>query len=247
MMRIPTRKYLVATALGLGAVGLCSMGLIASAHAQITVFDPSNYSQNVLTAARTLQEINNQVQSLQNDAQALLRMDRNLRGIDFPQLQALSDKLNGIDQLMKQAQSVDFRVDQLNDKLRTLYPRDFDPASTRDQRLQAARDRYDASSDAFRRSMEVQARIVEDARSDAEAMTAVISRSQGADGALGAVQATNQLLALTAKQGLALQQMIAAQFRGETLEQQRQVTESEAARAATRKFLGSGQAYARKQ
>ena len=33
------------------------------------VYDPSNYAQNVLTAARTLEQINNQITSLQNEAQ----------------------------------------------------------------------------------------------------------------------------------------------------------------------------------
>lgn len=246
-MPILTRKYLVATALGVAAVGSLTMGFATSAHAQITVFDPSNYSQNILTAARTLQQINNQVQSLQNEAQVLLRMDRNLKPIDFPQLQGLLDKLDGIDRLMKQAQSVDFRVDQLDAKLRALYPRAFDPASTRDQRLQAARARYEASSDAFRRTMAVQGQIVMASRDDAEALAAAIARSQGADGSLAATQATNQLLALTAKQQLALQQMMAAQFRADALEKQRQLTESEASRAATRKFLGTGTAYTRQQ
>ena len=34
--------------------------------AQAIVFDPNNYVQNVLTAARSLQQINNQITSLQN-------------------------------------------------------------------------------------------------------------------------------------------------------------------------------------
>jgi hypothetical protein len=56
---------------------LAAMGWSPSAaHAQITVFDPSNYSQNMLTAARTLQQINNQIQSLQNEAQMLLNQAR---------------------------------------------------------------------------------------------------------------------------------------------------------------------------
>lgn len=242
-MRILTRKNLIATALGLGALGSLTMGFATSAQAQITVFDPSNYSQTVLTAARTLQQVNNQIQSLQNEAQMLLRLDRNLKGIAFPQLQALLDKLDGIDRLMKQAQSVDFEVDQLEARLRALYPRSFDPASTRDQRLQAAQARYDASADALRRTMTVQSGIVQQAREDAEALAEIAARSQGAEGALAVGQATNQLLALTAKQGMALQQMMAAQFRADALEKQRQLTDSEASRAATRKFLGTGTAY----
>ena len=36
------------------------------AHAQWIVFDPTNFSQNVLTAARELQQVNNEIQSLEN-------------------------------------------------------------------------------------------------------------------------------------------------------------------------------------
>src|SRR3546814_6251044 len=38
----------------------------------IVVFDPSNYGQNILTAARTLEQINNQIRMLQNQAQSLI-------------------------------------------------------------------------------------------------------------------------------------------------------------------------------
>jgi hypothetical protein len=40
----------------------------APAHAQWIVFDPTNFSQNVLTAARELQQVNNEIQSLENQA-----------------------------------------------------------------------------------------------------------------------------------------------------------------------------------
>jgi P-type conjugative transfer protein TrbJ len=45
---------------------------------QMVVYDPSNYAQNVLQAARALQQINNQVTSLQNQTQMLLNQARNL-------------------------------------------------------------------------------------------------------------------------------------------------------------------------
>ena len=40
--------------------------------AQMIVYDPSNYAQNVLQAARALQQINNQITNLQNQTQMLL-------------------------------------------------------------------------------------------------------------------------------------------------------------------------------
>src|SRR5207237_446962 len=48
-----------------GAVALI-VGFTPPSLAQVVVFDPNNYAQNVLTAARALQQINNQITSLQD-------------------------------------------------------------------------------------------------------------------------------------------------------------------------------------
>ena len=57
--------------------------------AQVVVFDPNNYAQNVLTAARALQQINNQITSLQNQAQMLINQARNLASLPYSSLQQL--------------------------------------------------------------------------------------------------------------------------------------------------------------
>lgn len=244
-MRIPTRKHLIAAVFGLGACGSLAMGLVTAtpARAQLTVFDPSNYAQNILTAARTLQSVNQQIQQLQNEARMLVNMDKNLKRVDFPQLDAIKQKLAEIDQLMGRAQAIDFRVDQLDDKFQSLFPKDFASALRTDARVRDARTRLDASMGAFRQTMTVQAQVVENIQSDAQALADIVARSQGAEGSLQAQQATNQLLALTTKQQFQLQQMMAAQFRSEAVEQARRATQAAEARAATKKFLGSGSAY----
>src|SRR6185369_5499304 len=55
----------------------------SSASAQLIVFDPNNYAQNVLTAARELQQINNQITSLQNQAQMLINQAKNLASLPY--------------------------------------------------------------------------------------------------------------------------------------------------------------------
>jgi hypothetical protein len=55
-----------------------SLAVTSPAFAQWIVFDPNNYAQNVLTAARELQQINNQITSLQNQAQMLINQAKNL-------------------------------------------------------------------------------------------------------------------------------------------------------------------------
>src|SRR3546814_2054461 len=104
--RLSFKKYLIASALSLGAAGSLTMALIVpTTPAQaIIVFDPSNYSQNILTAARTLQQINNQIRMLQNQATSLINQAKNLTTISFPALQALPKTITQIDHLMGQAQ-----------------------------------------------------------------------------------------------------------------------------------------------
>lgn len=43
------------------------------------VYDPTNHTQNLLTAARTLQMINNQIRQLANEAQVIVNQAENLK------------------------------------------------------------------------------------------------------------------------------------------------------------------------
>lgn len=240
------RNYVTASALGAASLG----GLVAAAivpatpvEAQWTVFDPSNYSQNVLTAARTLQQINNQIRSLQNQAQSLVNQARNLSTINFPEMQAITTSLRQIDQLMGRARGVQFRVANLDQQFARLFPDSFNVALGNDQHVVEARNRLDTSKAALRQTMGVQAQVVENIAADADTLNAIAARSQGAQGALQAQQATNQLLALVAKQQFQLQNLMAAQYRSEAIERARRMQSQADARAATAQFLGSGNAY----
>ena len=51
-----------------GVAALLHRRLQLPAHAQWIVFDPTNFGQNILTAARELQQVNNEIQMLENQA-----------------------------------------------------------------------------------------------------------------------------------------------------------------------------------
>lgn len=245
MPAFPVRKYMTASLLGIAAASAGLVGtMLPSAPARaIVVFDPSNYSQNVLTAARTLQQINNQIRSLQNQAQSLINQAKNLTTIGFPEIQAITQTLQQIDQLMGQAQGIQFRVAGLDQEFRALFPQSFNQAMTMNGQVVAARTRLDTEMAAYRQTMGVQAQVVENVQADAQTLNGIVSRSQGAEGALQAQQATNQLLALTAKQQFQIQNLMAAQYRAQAVEQARRAQAEIDARAMTTKFLGSGSAY----
>ena len=78
--------------------------------AQVVVFDPTNYAQNVLTAARALQQINNQITSLQNQAQMLINQAKNLANLPYSSLQQLQSSIQRTQQLLNQAQRIAYDV-----------------------------------------------------------------------------------------------------------------------------------------
>jgi P-type conjugative transfer protein TrbJ len=245
-MSLCNRKTLFATLSGAAIVGATILGVTmrpAPAQAQITVFDPSNYSQNLLTAAHTLSQINNQIKMLQNQAQGLINQAKNLKTISFPELQALQQMLQQIDKLMGQAQGIQFRVSGLDQQFKALFPTGFDAAITSNQQVAAARTRLDTSMAAYKQTMSVQAQVVENIAADEANLSGIVARSQGAEGALQAQQATNQLLALVAKQQFQIQTLMAAQDRADALERANRGQAESDARGATAKFLGSGNAY----
>lgn len=220
-----------------------SLGMTATPAHAIVVFDPSNYGQNILTAARTLEQINNQIRMLQNQAQSLINQAKNLTTISFPELQALQQTLQQIDQLMGQAQGIQFRVANLDQQFKSMFPNDLKLALNTNGQVIAARTRLDTSMAAFRQTMAVQSQVVENVEADAANLREIVSRSQGAEGALQVGQATNQLLALVAKQQFQIQNLMAAQYRAEAISQANHIQQQTDAQNAAKKFLGSGNAY----
>jgi type IV secretion system protein TrbJ len=158
-------------------------------------------------------------------------------------LRAMTQTLQQIDRLMGQAQGIRFQVSGVDQQFSRLFPSDFGAALRSNERVIDARGRLDTAMAAFKQTMGVQAQVVENVAADAQTLSELVGRSQGADGALQAQQATNQLLALTAKQQFQIQNLMAAQYRAESVEAARRVQAEQEARTATKKFLGSGTAY----
>jgi P-type conjugative transfer protein TrbJ len=235
---------LAAVAAG-GAVSIgMTFALPATPAAAIPVFDVTNYSQNLLQAARALEQINHQVESLQNEAAMLRNMGKNLEQVSFPELGRVRSAMQRIDQLMGEAKGIDFKVDQLDDKVRSLFP-GAAGAIGRDQRVAGARSRLDAAEAGYRQSIALQSQVAGNVREDAELLADLAQRSQDSEGALQAQQAANQLLALSVKQQLQLQNLMASEFRGASIDRARRAQAEEDGRAATRRFLGQGSPYTR--
>ncbi len=232
--------------LALAAASLAPATIVAviPAHA-MPVFDQANYSQNLLTAARTLQQIDQQIRQLQNEAQMLSNMDKHLKRVDFPELKKLEENLTKVDELMARADGVDFGVDVLDNRMAALFPKDF-AAIDRSATVASAKARLDAAMASYRRTLGVQARIAANVKEDAGVLADIAARSNDAEGSLQVSQATNQLLALAAKQQMQLQSMMAANVEAEMLDRARAAQSEAEGRERTRRFLGTAKASAPK-
>jgi P-type conjugative transfer protein TrbJ len=220
-----------------------SVALLASPARAFVVFDPSNYSQNVLTAARSLQQVVNQIQSLQNEAIMLQNMAKNLQNLNFSSISQMTSDLNNIGTLMNDAEGLSFNLSQLEGQWVQQYPGSYDSTITTNGQAIAAQQRWQNSMDAFHNTMQVQSQIVANVQADQPLLTSLVNQSQGAAGALQAQQAANQLIALSTKQQMQIQEMMAAQYRAQAEDAARKAQSEAAARATTQAFLGSETAY----
>ncbi|WP_426257307.1 P-type conjugative transfer protein TrbJ [Sphingomonas sp. DC1600-2] len=228
--------------LAAGIAALTLMTATAPAHAQFTVFDPSNYAQNVLTAARSLQQINNQITALQNQAQSLINQTRNLTSLPFSSLQQLQQSIARTQALLQQAQGIAYDVQNIDQAFRTTYGAATASMSSQ-QLVSGAQARWQQSVQSLQDAMRVQATVVGNLDTNRSQMSALVSSSQGATGALQAAQAGNQLLALQAQQLADLTAAVAAQGRAQSLEAAQRATAQDQAREQLRRFLTPGTGY----
>ena len=216
--------------------------LSTPAAAQWIVYDPTNYAQNVLTAARTLQQVNQQITQLQNEAQMLINQARNLASLPHSSLQQLQQSVQRTQQLLSEAQGIALNVQQIDRAFQTTYGNASMSAS--DQALVTqARERWQNTVGGLQDAMRVQAGVVGNIDTNRTEMSALIGQSQGATGALQATQAGNQLLALQAQQLADLTAVVAANGRAQSLSEAERAAAAEQGREQRRRFLTPGSGY----
>jgi type IV secretion system protein TrbJ len=222
--------------------GAISMSPLSS-HAQWIVFDPTNYVQNLLSAVRALQQINNQIQSLQNEATMLMNDAKNLAKLPTSVLSQLQATLSTTDQLLVNARGITLDVQRTQNEFSRLYPQQYGALISNSGMVNDARDRWTAALEALRTAILVQTQATQNLRDDERVLAQLVSRSQGADGALQATQATNQLLALQARQLMQDQHLRITQERAMAADHARAIAEEARAREVRRRFVGTATRY----
>ena len=240
-LRIRSRAMALAATM-LAAAPLALSPMVATPAHAIIVFDPSNYAQNVLTAARTLEQITNQITSLQNEAQMLINQAKNLASLPYSALQTLQQNVQRTQQLLSQAQGIAFNVQQIDQMFTQKYG-NVSMSTTDKQMVADARSRWQNTVGGLQDAMRVQAGVVSNIDTNRTQMSALVSQSQGATGALQATQAGNQILALQSQQLSDLVALLASNGRASALTEAERTAAAEQGREQRRRFLTPGSGY----
>ncbi len=236
----PRAVFMAATMI---AAPLAISPMVATpASAQWVVFDPRNYVENVLSAARSLEQINNQITSLQNEATMLMNQARNLASLPFSSLQQLQQSVQRTQQLLSQAQNIAFDVQRIDQAFQQQYG-NISLSTTDAQLVADARTRWQNTVGGLQDSMRVQAGVVGNIDTNRTQMSELVGRSQSATGALQATQAGNQLLALQSQQLSDLIGLLAANGRAGALTEAERTAAAEQGREQRRRFLTPGSGY----
>ena len=215
---------------------------VTPSRAQLVEFDPNNYAQNVLTAARELQQINNQILSLQNQGQMLINQAKNLASLPYSSLAQLQQSIQRTQNLLKQAQRLAYDVQHIDRAFATTYAPASSSATAQDL-VNNAQSRWQTAVAALQDALKVQVGVVGNLDAVRSQSASLVAASQGSTGALQVTQAGNQILALQAQQLADLTAAVVAQGRAQSLETAQRAAAQDQGREQLRRFLAPGQGY----
>jgi P-type conjugative transfer protein TrbJ len=233
MTRRHIRFLLTVTALALAA---------GPAAGQQIVYDPSNYAQNVLQAARALQQINNQIAQLENQTQSLINQAKHLVSLPYSLVSTITGQIRRTEQLIGQAQRIAYSVSTIDKAFTTNYGA-INLNVSQQQMVAQAQQRWQNSVAGLQDAMRMQATVVGNIPTSRTTVTTLGASSQSATGALQAIQVNNQLLVQISQQLADLIALQAAHSRAQTLVAAANATDQNQGTGQLSTFLARGSGY----
>lgn len=210
------------------ALALCACSEPKPAQAQQVVFDPKNYVENALHAAR-------QLESLSNEARMLANQARELATSPYSHLAETNQTLRDISELAQSVRGVTANVQQLQGQFDSLYPtavRGLDPR----QSLLANQARTDAARQTAQDLARTAAELERLSQSRSARLRGAISASQSASGETAAIQSSTQVLGVLSEDLASLRTIMLAQSRLMAEEAARRAAERAASTEARRQL-----------
>lgn len=200
-----TRKtpVLIAAMLSLAVPSVPS--LAPPAAAQIIVHDPANHAENLMAAARMLEQIRHQLAALEQQARMLSRSGFQLS----PELgQAIAEAQS----LLRRGEGLSHDIARIGAEIEALYPQAWEAHDLESILSQSARWREESRA-SLSRAMAMQAQSATRIGQTQGLLVAALAASEASEGQTSAVQAGNQLLGLSAAQLAGIEALMIAEGR----------------------------------
>lgn len=195
---------------------LCSALFVPKAPASgIPVFDAANVANTLLTAQRTLEQVQNQLKMLES--------------LNFDASGEIFQVLNQTQAVLDQVQGVAYNIDQISDQFENFYPEDMEGMSY-DDLVNLKDNLLVQTRNAQQHAMQIQASVASSMPQTQATVGALVQQSNSAVGPTSAMQANTQLLATVSAQLTQMQSLLMAQTRALNAQIQEQNSRTQAAK-----------------
>jgi type IV secretion system protein TrbJ len=217
------------------ALGAATLALMVGATASLPstpafagiVFDPTNHIQNVLTAARALEQIRVQTEQLTAQIRSLSQNPYNHMG-------EIGRAMSALTELSDQARGLAGSVQGLERQFEELYP-DRPNARNALERLMTSARRIEVARQTAQDAARLAASIDQGRSARTARMAGAMNASQNAEGQTSAIQSSVQALGVMSEQLEGLQALFASQTRLAAEESARRIAERQQAVDANRR------------
>ncbi len=203
----------------------------------LTVYDPTNHTENLATKLQMIEQVKNSAQQLQNDIKNLQKLDPSELQLS---LNYIRETIQDLNRLREQTDAIGTEYDSLMAEWDEANP-DYEEWNGIDgsryaEQADKLRDKW---SKALLQALTAQsiASPSEQLKTD-DAMERLLNASQNADGAMGALQAANQMTALMITEQQKMQTIMADSMRSQSMYYQQMIDAQNRARQQNERFAG---------
>lgn len=207
----------------LGAIiGAITITHINTSYAWKEVYDPTNHAENVVTKLQMIEQVRQQAEQIKHELANLAKLSPNEVSTSVNEIQSLISEMNTI-RNQTNAIGTDFRtVMEQFDELRPDYA-DWNGVSAEDYAKQAdkVRTAWEASVEQSMKSQGIAS--PDEQQKTADSLSRLLNASQNAEGAMGALQAANQISSLQILELQKMQAIMADSMRTQNMYFQKEI------------------------
>lgn len=218
-----------------------TMALSQSAFA-LTVYDPTNHTENLATKLNTVEMLQKQALQIQHELSNLAKLDPAMSNETTAKIR---NNLNQLNEIRNSINAIGTDYEKLMNGFDDIFPdyEDWNGCSAEQYAKQVDKIN-DAWDEAVKQAMGSASNASpEEQAATMEQLSNLLSASQNAEGAMGALQASNQLTALTVAQLKKMETMMADSMRTQNMYYEKQIAAERAAKKRKEEFYKNNEKY----